>query len=56
MPKYKYHCKLVSGRDFVLTTDIEDANERSEVLGWTAYEEAALMDDYLVNVTRIDDV
>jgi|LULZ01.1.fsa_nt_gb hypothetical protein len=51
---FKYLCELQSGRDFVLTSDIKDDDERSEVLAWTAIEESKLMDDYLVNVKRID--
>jgi hypothetical protein len=54
MPKYKYLCSLESGRDFVLTSDIKDDVERSEVLAWSAIEESKLMDDYLVDVIRID--
>ena len=54
MSKYKYLCSLESGRDFVLTSNIKDDVERSEVLAWSAYDEACLMDDYLVDVTRID--
>tara|TARA_R100000808_G_C2067831_1_gene96583 strand:+ start:342 stop:536 length:195 start_codon:yes stop_codon:yes gene_type:complete len=40
-----YHVTLESGRDFIMssTKDVEDA-------AWDAYEEAALMDDYLVDV------
>ncbi len=52
MPKYL--CTLESGRDFVLTSDIKDDIERSEVLAWTAVEESKLMDDYLIDVKRID--
>ena len=51
---YKYLCKLESGRDFVLTSSITNDIERSEVLAWSAVEEAKLMDDYLVDVERID--
>jgi len=45
----KYHVTLQSGRDFILNHlgDIED-------LAWEAYEEACLMDDYLIDVELID--
>ena len=48
----KYHVKLQSGRDFVMTSDAKDEYE----LAYQSYEEACLMDDYLVNVTPICDV
>ena len=46
----KYHVLLESGRDFIInsTPNPYDA-------AYDAYEEACLMDDYLVNVTPIDD-
>lgn len=46
----KYLVTLSSGRDFIL-------NSGSEVydLAYEAYEEACLMDDYLVNVEPIYD-
>ena len=46
----KYHVTLESGRSFILNSgyDVED-------VAWDAYEEACLMDDYLVNVEPIDD-
>ena len=47
----KFHVKLQSGRDFVMTSDAKDEYE----LAWQSYEEACLMDDYLVNVELIDD-
>ena len=45
----KYHVTLQSGRDFILnhSGNVED-------LAWEAYNEACLMDDYLVNVEPID--
>jgi hypothetical protein len=52
---FKYRCLLESGRDFVLTTDIKDETERAYEMGFQAYNEAALMDDYLIDVERIDD-
>ena len=43
-----YRCCLESGRDFmVLATDDMDA-------AYTAYGEAALMDDYLIDVIPVD--
>ena len=45
----KYHVTLTSGRDFIMIHDgsIED-------VAWSAYNEACLMDDYLVDVELID--
>ena len=51
---FKYLCTLESGRTFVLGSDIKDDIKRAEDVGYDAYEEACLMDDYLVDVTRID--
>ena len=48
----KYHVKLQSGRDFVLESDAKDEYE----LAYQSYEEACLMDDYLVDVELISDV
>ena len=48
----KFHVKLQSGRDFVMTSDAKDEYE----LAYEAYEEACLMDDYLVNIIPICDV
>jgi|TARA_R100001530_G_scaffold130005_1_gene100645 hypothetical protein len=43
-----YNCRLESGRDFmILATDDMDA-------AYIAYDEAALMDDYLVDVIPVD--
>jgi len=47
----KYHVLLSSGRDFILNSD-KDVYE----LAYEAYEEACLMDDYLVNVEEINDI
>ena len=47
----KYHVTLASGRDFILNSGY-DVYERA----YEAYEEACLMDDYLVNVEPIEDV
>ena len=46
----KYLVTMASGRDFVLNSgfDVYEA-------AWEAYEEACLVDDYLVNVEPIDD-
>ncbi len=51
---YKYHCLLESGRSFVLTSNETNAITRSYEVGYAAFDEAALMDDYLVEVERID--
>ena len=47
----KYHVTLESGRSFVLNSsyDVED-------VAWDAYEEACLMDDYLVDVHPIGEL
>ena len=47
----KYHILTQSGRDFIMDTD-KDVYE----IAYEAYEEACLMDDYLVNITPICDV
>ncbi len=46
----KYHVTLQSGRDFILNSgyDVYQA-------AYDAYEEAKLMDDYLVNAVPIHD-
>ena len=49
--KLKYHVTLRSGRDFIL-----NSSEDHEQAAWDAYDEAALMDDYLNNITPICDV
>ena len=46
----KYHVKLSSGRDFILNTDKSVYD-----VAYDAYEEACLMDDYLVDVVEITD-
>jgi hypothetical protein len=46
----KYHVTLSSGRDFILNT-----NKDVYTLAYEAYEEACLMDDYLVNIEEIPD-
>ena len=45
----KYHVIFESGRDIILNSgyDVYEA-------AWEAYEEACLMDDYLVDVELID--
>ncbi len=45
----KYHVLLSSGRDFILNSD-KDVYE----LAYEAYEEACLMDDYLVDIIPVD--
>ena len=44
----KYHVKLSSGRDFILNTDKSVYD-----VAYDAYEEACLMDDYLVDVQEV---
>ncbi len=46
----KYHVTLESGRDFILNSGYEVWQA-----AYDAYEEAALMDDYLVDVVPIYD-
>ena len=46
----KYHVELSSGRDFIM-----DTNKDVYEIAYDAYDEACLMDDYLVNVTPIHD-
>ena len=45
-----YIVKLSSGRDFMLQTDKSEYD-----LAYEAYDEACLMDDYLVDIVRISD-
>jgi len=47
----KYHILTESGRDFIMDTDKD-----VYTIAYEAYEEACLMDDYLVNITPICDV
>ena len=47
----KYHVTLSSGRDFVM-----ESNKDVYELAYDAYEEACLMDDYLVNLEPINDI
>ncbi len=47
----KYHVTLSSGRDLIMESS-KDVYE----IAYDAYEEACLMDDYLVNVEPIDDI
>ena len=49
--KLKYYVQLESGRDFVIKSSYN-----SEEATWDAYNEACLMDDYLINITPICDV
>ena len=46
----KYHVTLSSGRDFIMEHDGDVYD-----LAYEAYEEACLMDDYLVDVYPVDD-
>ena len=47
----KYHVTLSSGRDFIM-----ESNKDVYEIAYEAYEEACLMDDYLVDVEPIYDV
>jgi len=54
MPKYLV--QLESGRDFVMESNYDNNDyEDVEELAYEALEEAAFMDDYLIDVVRIDD-
>ena len=46
----KYHILTQSGRDFIMETEGSVYD-----IAYDAYEEACLMDDYLVNVEPIED-
>ena len=45
----KYLITLSSGRDFIMDTDKDEYT-----IAYDAYEEACLMDDYLVDIERVD--
>ena len=45
----KYHVKTSSGRDFIMTHEGTEYD-----IAYDAYEEACLMDDYLVDVELIE--
>tara|TARA_R100000152_G_scaffold14293_1_gene6479 strand:- start:2069 stop:2275 length:207 start_codon:yes stop_codon:yes gene_type:complete len=47
----KYHVTLESGRSFILNSSYNVEN-----VAWDAYEEACLMDDYLVDVHPIGEL
>ena len=47
----KYHVTLQSGRDFILNHKGTEYD-----IAYEAYEEACLMDDYLVNIEPLPDV
>ena len=47
----KYHILTESGRDFIMDTDKD-----IYTIAYEAYEEACLMDDYLLNIIPICDV
>jgi len=52
---HKYLVKLESGRDFVMNSNYLDSDPEDVVdLAYEAYEEAAYMDDYLVDVIKIE--
>tara|TARA_R100000781_G_scaffold42650_1_gene29295 strand:+ start:560 stop:742 length:183 start_codon:yes stop_codon:yes gene_type:complete len=44
----KYLITLSSGRDFIMDTDKDEYT-----IAYDAYEEACLMDDYLVDIERV---
>ena len=46
-----YYIQVASGRDFMMHTDKD-----VYTIAYEAYEEACLMDDYLVNIIPICDV
>ncbi len=46
----KYHVTLSSGRDFILNHPGDEYD-----IAYEAYEEACLMDDYLVDIVPITD-
>jgi len=51
----KYRVLLESGRDFMMESDyLHDDPEDVEDLAYDALEEAALMDDYLLDIQRVD--
>ena len=50
----KYHVTLSSGRDFIMNHDGNDHIVDRYDVAYQAYEEACLMDDYLVDVELID--
>ena len=49
--KLKYYVELQSGRTLIMNSSLDP-----EEATWDAYDEACLMDDYLVNITPICDV
>jgi len=52
---HKYLVKLESGRDFVMNSNYLDSDPEDVVdLAYEAYEEAAYMDDYLIDVIKIE--
>jgi len=51
----KYHVKLESGRDFIMESPYhKDDVEACYELAYDAMEEAAMMDDYLEDITLIN--
>jgi len=53
----KYHVMLESGRDFILNSPYNsNIPDEAYSLAYDAMDEAALMDDYLVNLEPIHDV
>ena len=51
----KYHATLESGRDFILDSPYhKDDVEQAYELAYDAMEEAAMMDDYLVDLRLVE--
>ena len=52
----KYHVTLQSGRDFIMNSQYDSRCNENEAyhLAYEAMDEAALMDDYLVDVELVD--
>ncbi len=51
----KYHVTLQSGRDFIMNSQYDSRHaDEAYSLAYEALDEAALMDDYLVDVEHIN--
>ena len=52
---HKYHVTLQSGRDFIMNSQYDSrCADEAYSLAYEALDEAALMDDYLVDVEHIN--
>ena len=52
---HNYHVTLQSGRDFIMKSQYDSRHaDEAYSLAYEAMDEAALMDDYLVDVEHID--